>query len=74
MIPKIYKVRYDSFRNLLRPYRWQDYEIKTISERELILVNAKNEELVLKNMYGSKFTVGDQVKYDRLNNILKKSR
>ena len=59
---------------VIRTYDWQDYEIKTVSESEFILVNAKNEELVLKNTYGSKFTVGDQVKYDRLNNILKKSR
>ena len=72
-------VRYNSVTNnlkkgVIRTYDWQDYEIKKVSASELILVNAKNEELVLKNTYGTKFTVGDPVKYDRLNNILKKTR
>ena len=31
-------------------------------------------ELVLENTYGTKFKTGDPVKFDRLNNLLKKAR
>ncbi len=72
-------VRYNATTNklkkgVLRTYDWQDYEIKQVSEDQLILVNKDEEEMILENTYGSKFHTGDLVKYDRLNNLLKKVR
>jgi len=72
-------VRYDAKNNKLkkevrRTYDWQEYEIKEISDQELVLVNKANEILVIENTYGAKFKAGDQVKYDRLNKLLKKAR
>ena len=72
-------VRYNASTNklkkgVLRTYDWQDYEIKKVSEDQLILVNKDKEEIILENTYGSRFHTGDFVKYDRLNNLLKKVR
>jgi hypothetical protein len=73
------KVRYNAKNNKLkkethRTYDWQDYEIKEITEEKLFLVNEKGKEVTLKNTYGNEYRAGDKVKYDRLNNILKKAR
>lgn len=79
-IPK-YKVgdlvRYDAKNNKLkktarRTYDWQKYRVREATAQQLVLVNEAGEELVLDNIYGRKFSPGDNVKYDRLNNLLKK--
>ena len=72
-------VRYNAYANklkkgVLRTYDWQDYEIKKVTNEKLILINNKEEELVLENIYKDQFKPGDRVKYDRLNNLLKKVR
>jgi hypothetical protein len=72
-------VRYNAASNKLkkgeiRTYDWQEYEIKEVTKEHLILLNKLQEELILENTYGSKFNAGDRVKYDRLNNLLKKTR
>ena len=72
-------VRYNASTNklkkgVLRTYDWQDYEVKERTEDQLILINKKQEELILENTYGTRFNAGDLVKYDRLNNLLKKVR
>lgn len=72
-------VRYDVKNNKLkkevrRTYDWQEYEIMEVSEQELVLVNKAKEKLLIENTYGVKFKAGDQVKYDRLNKLLKKAR
>jgi len=72
-------VRYDKKNNKLkkkvrRTYDWQEYVIKESTDKKLTLANEDNEELILENVYGTKFNAGDQVKYDRLNNLLKKLR
>jgi len=72
-------VRYNASTNklkkgVLRTYDWQDYEVKERTEDQLILINKKQEELILENTYGTQFNAGDLVKYDRLNNLLKKVR
>jgi hypothetical protein len=72
-------VRYNAVTNKLkkgkiRTYDWQEYEIKEATKEQLILFNKRQEELVLENTYGSEFNAGDRVKYDRLNNLLKKAR
>jgi hypothetical protein len=72
-------VRYNAASNKLkkgeiRTYDWQEYEIKEVTKGHLVLLNKLQEELILENTYGSKFNAGDRVKYDRLNNLLKKTR
>lgn len=72
-------VRYNAYANKIRKgeirtYDWQDYEVARVTKNQLELVNEDNEELVLDNTYGIKLKAGDLVKYDRLNNLLKKSR
>lgn len=72
-------VRYNASTNKLkkgvrRTYDWQDYKIKEVTEDQLILVNKNEKELILENTYRTQFTAGDLVKYDRLNNLLKKTR
>jgi hypothetical protein len=72
-------VRYNAASNKLkkgeiRTYDWQEYEIKEVTKEHLVLLNKLQEELILENTYGSKFNAGDRVKYDRLNNLLKKTR
>ena len=72
-------MRYDKKNNKIkkethRTYDWHDYEVKDVSKDMLILVNEEKEELFLKNIYGDKYRTGDKVKYDRLNNLLKKAR
>ena len=72
-------VRYNAASNklkkaVLRTYDWQDYEIEEVTADKLVLRNKNKEELVLENTYDTRFEAGDQVKYDRLNNLLKKVR
>jgi len=72
-------VRYDVKNNKLkkqvrRTYDWQEYTIKEATQQRLLLVNDDNEELDIENIYGTKYNPGDRVKYDRLNNLLKKVR
>ncbi|UCD65844.1 MAG: hypothetical protein JSW69_07500 [Deltaproteobacteria bacterium] len=72
-------VRYNATTNklkkgVLRTYDWQEYEIKKATEEQIILINNKKEELYLENIYRTQFKTGDKVKYDRLNNLLKKVR
>ena len=72
-------VRYNASSNklkkgVIRTYDWQEYEVKEVTADQLILIDKNNEELVLENTYGSQYNAGDPVKYDRLNNLLKKLR
>ncbi len=72
-------VRYNASTNrlkkgVIRTYDWQDYVVKKITKEQLILLNKNKEELILENTYDIRFNAGDPVKYDRLNNLLKKAR
>jgi hypothetical protein len=72
-------VRYNASSNklkkgVIRTYDWQEYEVKVVTDAKLILINKNKEELVLENTYDSQFKAGDPVKYDRLNDLLKKLR
>jgi hypothetical protein len=72
-------VRYNASTNklkkgVLRTYDWQDYKVQEVTEDQLILINKNKKELILENTYRTQFTAGDLVKYDRLNNLLKKTR
>lgn len=58
----------------IRTYDWQDYKVNAITTDTLVLRNGTGEELVLKNIWGRDFVVGEPVKYDRLNKLLKKAR
>jgi len=73
------QVRYNPSTNSLRKavfrtYDWQDYVVKEVNEKQIILINDKNEERVLENRYGKGYKAGDKVKYDRINHLLKKAR
>ena len=61
-------------KGVIRTYDWQEYKVKEVTKEHLILLNKNKEELVLENTYGTKFTAGASVKYDRLNNLLKKAQ
>lgn len=72
-------VRYNASTNklkkgVIRTYDWQEYEVKEVTGDKLILIDKSKEELLLDNTYGIRLNAGDQVKYDRLNNLLKKLR
>ena len=73
------QVRYNATTNKLRKgsirtYDWRDYEVKEVTDAKLILIDKNREELLLDNTYGIRLKAGDPVKYDRLNNLLKKAR
>ncbi|MDX1775642.1 MAG: hypothetical protein R3297_03600 [Desulfobulbales bacterium] len=73
------KVRYNAATNKLkkgglRSYDWRYYTIKDVTAAELVLISDNLAELSLKNTYGTRFKAGDRVRYDRLNNLLKKVR
>jgi len=72
-------VRYNASTNklkkgVIRTYDWREYEVKEITGDKLILIDKNNEELRLDNTYNLRFNAGDTVRYDRLNNLLKKVR
>ena len=72
-------VRYNAATNklkkgVIRTYDWQDYKVKEVKTDKLVLISNNMEEFSLINTYGAKFKAGDRVKYDRLNNLLKKVR
>lgn len=72
-------VRYNATTNklrksVIRTYDWQDYVIKGATEDKIILLNEDGEEITLDNTFGKKFKTGEPVKYDRINNLLKKAR
>jgi hypothetical protein len=72
-------VRYNATTNklrkgVIRTYDWQEYEVKEVTGNRLVLINKNKEELVLDNIYGIRLSAGDAVRYDRLNNLLKKTQ
>jgi hypothetical protein len=72
-------VRYNAATNkikkgIIRTYDWQDYVVKEANGNQIVLTGQDNEDLVLKNTYGGNYKAGDKVKFDRLNNLLKKAR
>ena len=72
-------VRYNASTNklrkgVIRTYDWREYKVKEVTGDKLILTDKNNEELLLDNTYGFRFNAGDLVKYDRLNNMIKKVR
>ena len=72
-------VRYNAATNklrkgVIRTYDWQDYEVKKVNANQIVLINKDKGELILQNDYGYELQPGDKVKYDRLNDRLKKTR
>ena len=61
-------------KGVIRTYDWQDYTIKEVTEDQLVIINTNKKELTLEITYSTQFKAGDKVKYDRLNNLLKKVR
>ena len=57
-----------------KTYQWKDYEVVATSDNSITLRNAQGEELVLQGKYARRYRVGDLVKYDALNDIIKKRR
>lgn len=72
-------VRYNAETNnlkkgVIRTYDWQYYEIKAVNDEQVVLINKDREEVTLDNTYDTELKAGEQVKYDRINNLLKKVR
>ena len=66
-----YKVRYDSVRKRLRPYRWQDYQVKTISGHAITLQHKTGDIISVEGNYLGKYDIGDSVRYDAVAEKLK---
>ena len=66
--PKSYKagymVRYDSTRNRLRKYRWQDYEVRDVTDKLITLKHQTGDEISVQGNFSGKYVKGDQVRYD----------
>ena len=72
-------VRFDPVKNRIKKsgrktYQWKDYEVVTSSNNSITLRNAQGEELVLQGKYARRYRVGDLVKYDAINDKIKKRR
>jgi hypothetical protein len=59
-----YKVRYDSTRNRLKKYRWQDYEVQGVTREGITLKHKTGDEVTVQGYFSGKFTIGDKVRYD----------
>ena len=59
-----YKVRYDSTRNRLKKYRWQDYEVQGVTSEGITLKHKTGDEVTVQGNFSGKFTIGDKVRYD----------
>jgi len=59
-------------RGVIRTYDWQYYKVKEVTKNQIILINDNREELILNNTYGMDISTGDKVRYDRINDLLKK--
>jgi hypothetical protein len=59
-----YKVRYDSTRNRLKKYRWQDYEVRDVTYKVITLKHQTGEEISVHGNFSGKFAIGDRVRYD----------
>jgi hypothetical protein len=70
-----YKVRYDSVRNILKKYHWQDYTVRKVSSSSITLKHKTDDSLTLKSgevkTHFNKFKKGDAVSYDAANKHLK---
>ena len=59
-----YKVRYDSVRNRLRDYRWQDYKVIAVNGNSITLQHETGDTLTVKGNYAGKYNIGDLVGYE----------
>jgi len=59
-----YKVRYDSTRNRLKKYRWQDYEVRDVTYKVITLKHQTGEEISVHGNFSGKYAIGDRVRYD----------
>ncbi len=59
-----YKVRYDSTRNRLRKYRWQDYEVLDVTDKLITLKHQTGDEISVQGNFSGKYVKGDRVRYD----------
>ena len=65
-----YKVRYDSVRKRLKPYRWQDYTVTAVSDEAITLLHKSGETLTVPGQYSKEYKVDDSVRYDSVSNKL----
>jgi hypothetical protein len=59
-----YKVRYDSTRNRLKKYRWQDYEVRGVTNKVITLKHNTGDEITVQGNFKGKYNIGDKVRYD----------
>ena len=65
-----YSVRYDKIRKRLRLNRWQDYEVVATSGNIITLRHKTGDTITVEKNYTDKYNVGDQVRYDSVDNKL----
>ena len=59
-----YRVRYDSTRNRLKKYRWQDYGVRDVTDKVITLKHKTGDEISVQGNFSGKYAIGDQVRYD----------
>ena len=69
-----YKVRYDKIRKRLRGYRWQDYEVTAVYDEKITIRHKSGDTLTVEKNYADKYDIGDQVRYDSVDNKLKRDK
>jgi len=69
-----YNVRYDSIRNRLNEYRWQEYEVIDINDSSIKLRHETGDELSVQGNYYGKYKVGDQVRFDAVGNKIQSAK
>jgi hypothetical protein len=72
-------VEYDAERNKLKKYgrktyQWKDYTVESTSVGSITLRSEQGEKLILQGNYARLYRTGDLVKYDAINNIIKKRK
>jgi hypothetical protein len=69
-----YNVRYDKIRKRLRGYRWQDYEVTAVYGERITLQHKSGDTLTVGKNYADNFKVGDQVRYDSVDDKLQRKK
>lgn len=61
-----YKVRYDSSRNRLKQYRWQDYDVHEVTDKTIRLKHKTGDEISVNGNFSGKYAIGDRIRYDTI--------
>lgn len=65
-----YNIRYDSIRNRLRKYRWQEYEVRDVTDKLITLIHQTGDEISVQGNFSGRYVNGDQVRFDSVGNTI----